>query len=99
MSGRIELLQTWRLRNAAATALTLSEEQMRRAVSGASIEELVALIETFSPARSTSPGWTRSFEPLVERLWARCDDATIAALIAPEPLLRAESACQHGSGF
>ena len=80
MSWCIELTQAWRLRNAAAKAWGLSEEQMRRAVSGASIEELVALIETFSPARSTGPGWTRSFEPLVERLWAWCDDATMAAL-------------------
>jgi hypothetical protein len=80
MSGRIELTQAWRLRNAAATALALSEDQMCRAVSGASTEQLVALIEIFSPARSAGPDWTRSFEPLVERLWAWCDDATMAAL-------------------
>jgi hypothetical protein len=80
MSGRIELTPAWRLRNAAAATLALSEEQMRRAVSGASVEQLVALIETFAPARSAGPDWTRSFEPLVERLWAWCDEATLTAL-------------------
>jgi hypothetical protein len=80
MSGRIELTQAWRLRNAAATALALSEEQMCHAVADASVEQLVALIETFSPARSAGPDWTRSFEPLVERLWAWCDDARMATL-------------------
>jgi len=80
MSAPIELTEAWRLRNATATALALSEQQMRHAVSGASVEQLVALIEAFVPTRSTGPDWTRSFEPLVERLWAWCDDATMAAL-------------------
>lgn len=70
----------WRLRNATATALALSEEQMQRAVREASLDELVAMIETFSPARSAGPEWTRTFEPLVERLWAWCDDSTMAEL-------------------
>jgi hypothetical protein len=75
-----DLKDLWRIRNAAATALTLSEEQMRRAISDASVEQLAALIETFSPARSAGPEWTRSFEPLVERLWAWRDAATLAEL-------------------
>jgi hypothetical protein len=70
----------WRLRNAAAQTLLLSEEQMRRAVEGASVDDLVALIECFSPARSTGPEWTRTFELLVERLWAWRDDETMLAL-------------------
>ena len=74
--------EVWRVRNAAAVTLGLSEDQMRRAVRAASVDDLVALIETFSPARSTGPDWTRTFEPLVERLWAWRDDETIAALAA-----------------
>lgn len=76
------LTDLWRVRNAAAVTLGLTEDQMRRAVREASVEGLVALIETFSPARSTGPDWTRTFEPLVERLWAWRDDATLAALAA-----------------
>ncbi len=72
--------EVWRLRNAAAVTLGLAEDQMRRAVRAASIDELVALIETFSPARAIGPEWTRTFEPLVERLWVWRDDATMAAL-------------------
>lgn len=70
----------WRLRNAAAASLTLGEEQMRRAVQAASVTELVELLETFSPARSTGPEWTRSLEPLIERLWTWCDGTTMEAL-------------------
>ncbi|MGE0417980.1 MAG: hypothetical protein AB7O80_14350 [Acetobacteraceae bacterium] len=76
----IKLGDVWRLRNAAAVTLGLAEDQMRRAIRAAGIEDLVALIETFSPARSTGPEWTRTFEPLVERLWIWRDDATMAAL-------------------
>jgi hypothetical protein len=72
--------EIWRIRNAAAATLALTEEQMRRAVHEASVEQLVSLIETFSPARSFGPEWTRTFEPLAERLWAWRDDETIAAL-------------------
>ncbi len=72
--------EVWRVRNAAAVTMGLAEDQMRRAVGAASIEEIVALIETFSPARSSGTEWTRTFEPLVERLWSWCDDATMAAL-------------------
>ena len=74
------LTEFWRIRNAAAATLALTEEQMCRAVRDASIEELVALIETFAPARSAGPEWTRSFEPLVERLWTWRDDETIATI-------------------
>ncbi len=76
------LTDLWRVRNAAAVTLGLTEDQMRRAVREASVETLVGLIETFSPARSTGPEWTRTFEPLVERLWAWRDDGTMAALAA-----------------
>lgn len=77
-----DLNELWRVRNAAATTLALTEDQMRRAVSEASIEDLVALLETFSPARSTGPEWTRTFDLLVERLWTWRDDETMAALAA-----------------
>lgn len=72
--------ELWKLRNAAAVTLGLSEDQMRRAVRAARVEDLVTLLEAFSPARSAGPEWTRTFEPLVERLWAWRDDATMAAL-------------------
>ena len=75
-----ELANCWRARNATAASLVLDEEAMQRAVRQASVTELVALIESFSPARSTGPDWTRSFEPLVERLWSWRDDATMASL-------------------
>jgi hypothetical protein len=74
------LNELWRVRNAAAATLALTEDQMQRAVRDASIEQLVALIETFSPARAFGTEWTRTFEPLVERLWTWRDDATMAAL-------------------
>ena len=72
--------ELWRVRNAAAATLGLTEDQMERAVRAASVEDIVALIAAFSPARSSGTEWTRTFEPLVERLWSWCDDATMAAL-------------------
>ena len=75
-----DLGDLWAARNAAAMALARNEEQMRRAVRESDVADLIALIETFSPARSTGPEWTRTFEPLVERLWTWRDDATMAAL-------------------
>ena len=80
--NRSTLGELWRVRNAAAVTLGLTEDQMRRAVQGASVEELVELIESFSPARAVGPEWSRTFEPLVERLWTWRDDATMSALAA-----------------
>lgn len=74
------LRDLWRVRNAAAETLALSEEQMRRAVRQASLDELVALIDGYSPALSVGPEWTRTFDPLVERLWTWRDAATMTAL-------------------
>lgn len=74
------LKEVWRLRNAAAVTLALTEDEMRRAVRSANADELAALIESFSPAQAAGPEWSRTFEPLVERLWSWCDDATIAVL-------------------
>lgn len=79
-SNETSLKQIWRVRNAAAETLALSEEQMRRALKAASIDELVAFVEGYSPALSAGPEWTRTFDPLVERLWVWRDDATMAAL-------------------
>jgi hypothetical protein len=55
---------------------------MQRSVEDASVADLVALIETFSPTRSSGPDWNRTFEPLLERLWAWVDDERMAALAA-----------------
>jgi hypothetical protein len=76
----VTLDEAWRIRNAAAVTLGLSEDLMRRAVRSASVGQLVSLIETFAPGRSLGPEWIRSFEPLVERLWTWRDDETMAAL-------------------
>jgi len=40
------------------------------------------MIEAYAPAVSTGPEFTRTFDPLVERLWAWRDDETLAALAA-----------------
>ena len=69
MSG---VRDSWVLRNTAAETLLRVEEQVRRQLEAASAEELVALLESFSPARSPGPEWTRSFDALVEHLWAWC---------------------------
>lgn len=79
-SAMNDLNELWKIRNAAAATLVLSEDQMRLAVREASVEDLVTLIEAFSPGRSPGPEWTRTFEPLVERLWAWRGDETMAAL-------------------
>jgi hypothetical protein len=72
----------WELRNAAAQTLLKSEQQMQRMLQSASVEELVGLIESFSPGRSPGVEWTRTFEPLAERLWAWCKPETMAELEA-----------------
>ena len=81
-ASRCVLTDAWALRNATGEALLKAEDHVRQAVEGASVAELIALIEAFSPARSPGPEWSRSFEPLVERLWAWCDAETMAALEA-----------------
>ena len=58
MSDDQEILgEAWRLRNVSAAALAVAEERMRRSVQAASVAQLVAVIETFSPARSSGPEW------------------------------------------
>ena len=83
------LRETWELRNAAAETLVKAELQARRELESASAADLLALLDSFSPARSPGPEWTRSFELLAERIWAWCDAATIAAA---ETELRARGA-------
>jgi hypothetical protein len=80
------LRDTWELRNAAATTLIKAEEQLREQLESASAQQIVALLESFSPARSPGPDWTRSFDPLIERLWTWGD---AAALSEVEALFRA----------
>jgi hypothetical protein len=76
------LRDSWELRNAAAETLIKSELQLRRQLESSSVEQIVALLDSFSPARSPGPEWTRSFEALVERVWAWCDASCVAALEA-----------------
>ncbi len=82
MTADSALRQTWELRNAAAETLIKSELQLRRQVETAVVDELVALLDSFSPARSPGPEWTRSFDALIERLWAWCDPPMMATLEA-----------------
>jgi len=78
----MSLREAWELRNAAAESLVKTEEHVRRVLSSASVDDIVELVDAFSPARSPGPEWTRSFDPLVERLWAWCDAAVLAAVKA-----------------
>jgi hypothetical protein len=78
----ISLRDTWELRNAAALTLIKAEEQLRRRLETSHVSEIVGLLEAFSPARSPGPEWTRTFDPLIERLWTWCDTATVAAVEA-----------------
>ena len=72
----------WKLRNNAAETLLKAEEHVRQLVERADLEELVRLIESFVPTRSPGPEWSRSFDPLAERLWAWCAPETLGALEA-----------------
>ncbi len=74
------LSNLWTIRNAAALTLGLTEDQMQLAIRAASVKALVGLLDSFSPTRSGGPEWSRTFEQLLERLWAWRDDATMAAL-------------------
>lgn len=76
------LREAWDVRNAAATTLIKTEEQLRRLLETSSAEDIVALLETFSPARSPGPEWTRSWDPLVERLWTWCDPEVLSQVEA-----------------
>jgi hypothetical protein len=79
-SDACSLRDAWALRNATAQTLILAEEHMRHLVEASDLAGLIRLIEEFSPTRSTGPEWTRTFEPLAERLWAWCDADRMAAL-------------------
>lgn len=74
------LRQSWDLRNTAAETLIKVECQFRDELRAASLADLVALLESFSPARSPGPEWTRSFDALVEHLWTWCDPQLLAAM-------------------
>jgi hypothetical protein len=82
VGGAISLREAWELRNSAAMTLLKTEDQVRRLLESATVEDLVAFLEAFSPARSPGPEWTRSFDALVERLWTWCDATTLAAVEA-----------------
>lgn len=72
------LVGAWATRNAAAEVLLRTEQHVRRLLAEATAEELVALIEAFSPTRSPGPEWSRTFEPLVERIWVWARPEAIA---------------------
>jgi hypothetical protein len=78
----VPLRTTWELRNAAAETLIRVEQQLRAQLEAATAEQIVALLEAFSPARSPGPEWTRSFDPLIEHLWVWCDPARLAEVEA-----------------
>jgi hypothetical protein len=78
----VTLRENWELRNAAAETLIKVELQLREALAAASTDDLVLLLESFSPARSPGPDWTRSFDALVEHLWLWCDVAVVSKLEA-----------------
>ena len=78
----VSLREAWELRNAAAATLIKTEDQVHRLLAAATPEDLVALLEAFSPARSPGPEWTRSFDALVERLWTWCEGETLAVVEA-----------------
>ena len=78
----VSLRESWELRNAAAFTLIKAEEQLRQLLETADVAEIVGLLEAFSPARSPGPEWTRTFDPLIERLWTWCDAERLAAVEA-----------------
>jgi hypothetical protein len=82
VAGGVSLRDAWELRNAAATTLIKAEDQLRRLLETANAAQIAGLLEAFSPARSPGPDWTRTFDPLAERLWAWCDVSTLAAVEA-----------------
>ena len=73
----VSLRDGWELRNSAAETLIKIEQQLRAQFAEATPAEVVALLEAFSPARSPGPEWTRSFDALVEHLWAWCAPALL----------------------
>src|SRR5579864_9199778 len=70
----------WELRTASAETLIRVEVLLRDGLQSASAADVIALLETFSPARSPGPEWTRSFDALVEHLWMWCDPKLIASI-------------------
>jgi hypothetical protein len=74
----ISLPDMWELRNCAAATLVKAEEHLQRQLREAGPAELAELFENFSPTRTRGSQWTRSFEPLLERVWAWADDTVIA---------------------
>ena len=89
MDEHLLLRASWDLRIAAAETLIKIEVQLRDALQAASAEDVIAMLEAFSPARSPGPEWTRTFDALVEHLWCWC---------APSVLETAESALRTRAG-
>jgi hypothetical protein len=71
-SNATRLREAWALRSTIAESLIQAELQFKRMVQEASVDDLVGLLEGFSPGRSLGPAWTNTFEGLAERLWYWC---------------------------
>ena len=69
MNDPRKLAGAWATRNEAADVLMRTEEHVRQLLAEGTTADLVELIEAFSPTRSSGPEWSRTFEPLVERIW------------------------------
>jgi len=82
VTDSIALREAWALRNAATATLVKAEDQMRLMLASATPGEIISLIEAFSPARSSGPEWTRTYEPLLERLWEWCRPEVLVTLEA-----------------
>ena len=70
------------MRSSAASVLIQTELHVKQLVETASLEQLIELVEAFSPTRSLGPEWSRTFELVVERLWTWADPAMLAQLEA-----------------
>lgn len=80
VADSITLRDAWELRNAATLTLVKAEHQFQRVLAAAEPAQIIGLLEAFSPARSPGPEWTRTFDPLLERLWQWCPSETLAAV-------------------
>jgi hypothetical protein len=78
----VTLRDLWELRRAAAATLLAAEEQFARLLRGATPEQVTELLERFSPTHSSGPEWSRSFDLVIEHIWAWCSNETLALVEA-----------------
>lgn len=75
-----DLRQTWQLRNDLAAALEITLVQLQRELRTATLDEVVAFVDTFAPGQAASPEWTASFDRFAESAWDALNAATLAQL-------------------